>query len=793
MADRPLQDQLARTLGTAYTIERELGGGGMSRVYVAEETRLKRKVVVKVLSPELAAGVSAERFEREIQLAAALQQANIVPVLSTGDTDGLPYYTMPFVDGLSLRDRLSRNGAMPVAEVISVLRDVARALGYAHEHGIVHRDIKPENILLSGDAAVVTDFGIAKALSASRTKAPEGTLTQVGTSIGTPAYMAPEQAAGDPNVDHRADLYALGCVAYEMLSGAPPFHDRLVHQIFAAHMTEAPAPIAGKRTDVPRALASVVMRCLEKDANRRPQSAREVIASLDSATSGQARSGSKSGRTARIAAAAVVVVAGAMAVMAWRGHWFSGGSPDRSVAVLPFAAGSDSAQTYFAEGVADELTTALSRIPGLRVASRSAAFSTARHTTSAQDAGRALHVGAVLEGSVRRSGSRLRITAQLTNVADGFSIWSDAFDRDTGDVFTAQDELSRRIADLLRNKLALNTVTTVAANRGTNDQEAYDLFLRGRYAWQRRGAASLEKAADLFTQAIHRDPNFARAWAGLGLVQVVLPEYLSIRSDTLIPAGKRSGERAIKLDSTLSDGYVALGYGLLNSWQLDSSDASFRRALALSPDDPAVHQWYGDLLEARGQMPQAVEQLLLARRLDPNTPILATEVAFAYLLQHRYADATAMTQTAIELDPTLPHPYFSATLAYSYLQKHDTAIALMKKALVLEHSSFFPDASMTLAVAYALAGRTPEARKATAELDSAATHGTLESSYPAAGYAALGDRENTIRWLTRSVNAHEASLLINSFVCYPVFDFVRTDPRYFALVTRERIGPCVLK
>jgi len=229
-----LRDQLQTSLGSAYLLERELGGGGMSRVFVVDEVRLRRKLVVKVLAPELAAGLSAERFQREIELAARLQQANIVPLLTVGDAEGLPYYTMPFVDGLSLRARLERQGALPVAEGVAVLRDVARALAYAHDHGVMHRDIKPENILLSGAAAVVTDFGIAKALAASKTQTPGGTITQVGTSIGTPAYMAPEQAAGDPATDHRADLYALGCVAYEMLTGAAPFAGRPVRELLAA-------------------------------------------------------------------------------------------------------------------------------------------------------------------------------------------------------------------------------------------------------------------------------------------------------------------------------------------------------------------------------------------------------------------------------------------------------------------------------------------------------------------------------------------------------------------------------
>ncbi len=281
-----IREQLQQTLGNAYTLERELGGGGMSRVFVAEENALERKVVVKVLPPELTAGVNVDRFKREILLAAKLQHAHIVPVLAAGETNGLPYYTMPYVDGESLRARLSRDGALPITDAISILRDVARALAYAHERGIVHRDIKPENVLLSGGSAVVADFGIAKALSASRTGPTGATLTQVGTSLGTPAYMAPEQAAADPDTDHRADLYAFGCMAYELLAGQPPFTGRTPHKLLAAHMGETPRSILELRPDTPPDLAAMVMRCLAKDADDRPQNAVDVVRVLDSVTSG---------------------------------------------------------------------------------------------------------------------------------------------------------------------------------------------------------------------------------------------------------------------------------------------------------------------------------------------------------------------------------------------------------------------------------------------------------------------------------------------------------------------------
>ncbi|MFI5310358.1 MAG: serine/threonine-protein kinase, partial [Gemmatimonadales bacterium] len=315
-----LRDQLQRSLGSAYTIERELGGGGMSRVFLAEETALGRKVVVKVLPPELAADVSVDRFAREIRFAASLQQANIVPVLAAGETRGVPYFTMPFVQGLSLRERLSQGEPIPISDAVSILRDVARALAYAHERGIVHRDIKPENVLLSGDAAVVTDFGIAKAISAARTQPGAATLTQAGTVIGTLAYMAPEQASGDPNVDHRADLYSFGCLAYEVLTGASPFHGRPAAALLAAHLTERPPAISRTRPDCPPAIERVVMQCLENDPVRRPQSVREVLHALDVVTT-PAPFGIPPRfrrKTAGVAAALAVVALVSIIAVIWR-------------------------------------------------------------------------------------------------------------------------------------------------------------------------------------------------------------------------------------------------------------------------------------------------------------------------------------------------------------------------------------------------------------------------------------------------------------------------------------------
>jgi serine/threonine-protein kinase len=341
-----LRDRLQSSLGDAYTIERELGGGGMSRVFVAEDATLGRRVVVKVLAPELAEGLSAERFAREVRIAARLQHPNVVPVLAAGTgPGGLPYYTMPFIEGATLRERLAV-GTLAITEAVAILRDVARALGYAHTQGVVHRDIKPENVLMTGGAAVVTDFGIAKAVSAAGGGVTA--LTQVGMAVGTPAYMAPEQAAGQGDVDSQADLYSWGLVAWEVLAGRHPFAERTsALALIGAHLTQVPVPLSDIRPDVAPALTALVARCLAKDPAERPASAAELLHTLDTMAVTPAAP-----RTASVGAPAV-----------------------RTLAVLPMVNTSgDIENEHFSDGLTDELIGALSTVPALRVTGRTSAF-----------------------------------------------------------------------------------------------------------------------------------------------------------------------------------------------------------------------------------------------------------------------------------------------------------------------------------------------------------------------------------------------------------------------------------
>ena len=436
-----LRDRLQASLGEGYRLERELGGGGMSRVFVAQDTRLAREVVVKVLSPDLAAGVNSDRFHREILVAAQLQHPHIVPVLAAGETDGLPYFTMPYVAGESLRRRLDGGKALSVVDAVAVLRDVARALAYAHEQGVVHRDIKPDNVLIAGGAAAVTDFGIAKALSSSRTFDGSENLTRVGNSLGTPAYMAPEQVAADPNADHRIDIYSFGAMAYELLTGMPPFHGRPPHAVLTAHLTEQPPALGERVPQLPPALAALVMKCLEKNPGERPQTAEELVRALeridlsgDWSAPGTAKPAARRGRrTAAIVAAAVVALAvGGWAL--WERLRVRDPAPDQNMmAVVPFRVSTaDPALHYLREGMLDLLAAKLTGEGGIRATDPRQLLDAWRRAGGSETnelprenallLARRLGAGRLLLGDVVGTPTRLVITASLLGSLRGDSI-----------------------------------------------------------------------------------------------------------------------------------------------------------------------------------------------------------------------------------------------------------------------------------------------------------------------------------------------------------------------------------
>ncbi|HYC51641.1 MAG TPA: protein kinase [Gemmatimonadaceae bacterium] len=681
-----LRARLESSLGATYDIERELGPGGMARVFVATERALGRRVVIKVLSPELAAEVSTRRFEREIRLAASLQQANIVPVLSTGETDGLPHYTMPFVEGLSLRERLERDGQLPLADTISILRDIARALAYAHEHGVVHRDIKPENVLLSGDAAVVTDFGIAKAFANARlgdessdaARPHPSTITQFGVSVGTPAYMSPERISADPDIDHRADIYAFGCLAFELLTGAPPFAASSLPGLFAAHLGQKPVDVRERNADVPDELAVVVMRCLEKEPANRPQSAREILAVLhgDTTTNNVARIIRRLSRRQRVLAAAALVLLVAVASGLALRTAFSGDADVPIVSVIPFInLGADAADEYLADGIADGLATALGKVSGVRVASRTLGYRyRGRRDLDARVIGEELDVTHVLHGSVQRVGGRLRLSAQLTRASDNSEIWSDHYDRSADDALAVQDEITRLVVAALPRGLRANSGAgaPAASNGGTANADAYDLYLRGRYLLQRRGAG-VRQSISYLSEAIARDSGFARAQAAYALALELLPYFEPANVDSLNRLAIPAAQAALARDSTLAEAHTALGLAYQHQYQWARAEDAYKRAVNAQPPDADAHIQYGRFLFYTRTVREALPWFERARALDPTSAVASGWVGHLFDLSGRVSDALPHLRRAMDIDSTNPPSLVFMAQAQATAGRRDSA------------------------------------------------------------------------------------------------------------------------
>ncbi len=792
-----LRDQLQSTLGDAYSIERELGGGGMSRVFLATDTSLGRNVVVKVLSGDALAGLSGERFAREVRLAASLQHPNIVPLLTAGLANGIPYYTMPYVRGESLRARMKQLQIIPRREAISILRDVARALQYAHGEGIIHRDIKPDNVLLSGDAAVVTDFGIAKAISVAQTSQPDQpaaqsgwTLTKAGFSVGTPAYMAPEQAAADA-IDHRADLYSWGLVAYELLAGSHPFAGKTTAvQLMAAQVSETPPPLAEKVPDVPASLADIVMRCLMKSADDRPASATEVLESIDGPTIESlpvvtaVPSPPKVNRVAIVGAATFIIVAllGVAAyAYATRSKQADASAAKSSVAVLPFADDRpDSANAYFGEGIADELMTALGKVPGLRVASRTSAIAVGRRRDlDVREIGRQLGVSTVVEGTVRRSGAQLRVTAQLTSATDGLTLWSDVYQRDNKDVFAVQNDITQAIVAALRPEFARGGNSQgrhTPKGPGTSDPEAYDLYLRGSYLLERRGAG-VERSVEYFSQAITKDPGFARAYAGLASALNFLPLFAGVPTERVETRVRVTAERSLQLDPTLAEPRAALAMMHWHAVRWKEAETEFRKAIAADSTFAVAHIQYGRFLLSRSQVADALREFRTARRIDPLGGTAAVWLSYALWVSGDRAAAWEEGKRAIELDPGL----ITAHTLLAYERLAAGRLDQVRELLAVK----VPPIPFNGQIAYGLQMTGDTARAAAIRNDLAATSDTTWAVHIARvfAYLATTDTAMVLSEMEAAIDRHE--LLVQAVPLMDrAYDPVRQSPRFAAMVRR---------
>ncbi|HET7602096.1 MAG TPA: protein kinase [Gemmatimonadales bacterium] len=771
-ADVPTE--LAAALDGRYRIERELGGGSLSRVFLAEELGLKRQVVIKVLPPELAATTSGERFRREIHLAAQLQHPHIVPLLGADAGGRLLYYIMPFVAGESLRARLGREGALPVADAARIWRDLLDALAYAHAHGVVHRDVKPGNVLLSGRNALMADFGIARAIEA----AGEADVTDAGLTIGTPAYMAPEQIDGLAAIDHRTDLYASALVMYEMLEGRLPFDGDSPREVVRARLTEAPAPVS--RADCPPELAAVILQCLATDPAARPEGADAVLAALDQLSGQPAATARRQSRRRLLAVGLATLLVSAAALGAgYLARDRAGGSAvvtsAPSLAVLPLANLSpEPGDAALADGMTEELIAVLSQGGTLRVVASTSVRALKDRRLEVRQIADSLRVSHVLEGAFQKIGSKLRMQLRLVDAQDGSSRWSETYDREIGDIFAIQDEIARAVADELGVQLALARGKTPARERLTSSVAAYEWYLRGKQNELLRTSEGVRQGMDDLGRAIAIDSSFAAAHAAL--VWLYLNQAGSRPGDYLAWNRKAEAEalKAIALDSTLADAYSALGWARL-ILDLPAAEVALKRAVAI---DPSAHRGYEGLARFYMLTRRPAEQLAAAERglaLDPYSVAAIREMALALSTNGRCDEALTLLRPLEDLNPPAAVAGVIRGQCYARKQMWPEAIAELRWARQTG------DARTALGLLGYVLGRSGERAEAQEILSELLTG--RQRSHDAFGvalvYAGLGDYDRAFTWLEKA--SREGSIRV--YIMDPLFQDLQRDPRFDQLLS----------
>jgi len=739
-----------------YRILGPLGAGGMGEVHAALDTRLGRRVALKVLPAEAAADPERlARFAREAQALAALNHPGIVTVYSVEQSDDVHFYTMELVEGVTLRERIP-TGGMAQGDLLTIAVPLVAAVHAAHEHGITHRDLKPANVMIAADGRVkVLDFGLARLepaiddLGAATTAAE---LTRDGQLLGTVPYMAPEQVEGRP-ADHRADLFALGVILYEMAVGDRPFAGGSMAAVAAAILRETPPAPSSRNAAVPAQLDRLIRRCLEKRPEQRPQTAAEVLAELEAIR----------GETVGTASPAA-------------------GRP--GIAVLPFVnMSADPEQEYFCDGLAEEIITALSRISGLRVAARTSAFAFKGRDADVREIGRQLGVGAVLEGSVRRSGDRLRVTAQLIEAAGGFHLWSERFDRRLDDVFAIQDEIALAIVDRLKVTLGAGERSRVV-RRSTESREALQAYLKGRFFFHRRRSGDFERAIAEFEEAIARDPGFAAphvalagAFAGLGLWGFLPPGQALARAEPAV-------RRALELDPEFAEAHLQLGFLrlLFVDGGAEAAERHFLRAFELGVDDALGHAWYAMHLAHTGQPEVARVEALRACELDPLNPMTRTAAAAVLIMLGDVDGAAGLLERALELDPDQPVAHLWLGVCASARGRHAEAITLLRRA----QETGLPTVLPMVAAAEARAGRVAEARATLAQAEAVAAQRYLPAGFLASAHAALGDLDRAEALLRQGLDAHEPTLILgHPMAIYPELHAPRFAPLWQAAARRR--------
>ena len=685
--------ELQAALAGRYVLDRELGRGGMATVYLADDVRHERRVALKVLNSELSHALGADRFLREIKVAARLNHPHIVPLFDSGEAGGALYYVMPVIEGESLRDRLLRDGRIPPDEAVDLARGVASALDYAHRHNVVHRDIKPENIMLQDGEAVVMDFGIAKAVSV----AAGDTLTQAGMMIGTPAYVSPEQAVGENFIDGRSDQYSLACVLYEMLSGRKPFSGPSPQAVLSRRFSDPVPNVREVFPDVTMEIETALLKALSKSASERYSTtsdfARALVLSHGSTPDGMSATG-------------------------------SGAGVQKSIAVLPFTnMSADPEGDFFADGIAEEIINALSKINSLKVSSRTSSFAFKGKSEDIREIGRRLQVSTVLEGSIRKAGKRLRLTAQLVNATDNSQLWADRYDRELEDVFAIQDEVSSSIVAALRvvlsddEKRAIEQVPTA-------NVEAYGFYLRGRQYFHQHRRKNHEYARQMFERAIELDPGYALAYAGVADCCSFLYQYFDASSSNLKRADSAS-LRAVELAPSLAEAHASRGLAVSLRGEFAEAKQEFETAVRLDPKSFEAAYFYARACVAAGDNLEAAKWFERAVSVRPEDYASHALLATVYAALGRKDDSIQASRRAydtarrhLDLNPDDPRALYMGAMSLSALGESEKARDWNRRALAMDPDD--PSVLYNIACAFSLEGQVAEALNA---LEKALVHG----------------------------------------------------------------------
>jgi len=778
-------EHLRATLGGRYRVERELGHGGMAVVFLAEDVKHRRRVAIKLLRPELSAALGADRFLREIEIAAALQHPHILPLFDSGQADGLLYYVMPFVEGESLRQRLIREPQLPLDVALQITREVGSALQYAHDHGVVHRDIKPENIMLSGDQAVVADFGIARALEAA---SPER-LTESGIVVGTPQYMSPEQATAG-TVDGRSDQYSLACTLFEILVGQPPFTGRTTHAIIARHSLEPVPSLRVVRQTVPLGVESAIMRAMAKvPADRFPTVHRfvEALASPGAAsTATTVSAGQSRGWGAHLSRRLMVglLVTMLLAVAAWwltignrglPGHAVSHGVA--AIAVLPFddVAG-DPDSSYLGEGMTEGLTADLAEIGSLKVISRSSGAAVQAATRSLGELAKDLGVDALVKGSIRKMGDSVRINVRLLQARDSTLLFARDYQGVMGELPDLQRQITLGITAAARAHVQSAERNRLDVRRKV-DQRAYDAYLRGRFFLDR---GELDRARKLFEDAREIAPDWAPPYVGLANYYAAIPFYSNVSPVDVLPRAREALQQALRLDETLAEAHAVNAYiRAYYEWDWRSAEQEFRRALELRPNYADAYFSYSRFLASRRRFDEAIAQLGRAVELDPLSLSLQSNRALLDYFAGRYRQAERRLRDVLQSDSADVLAKWGLALVQEQQGKLKDAIALLQP---ISGSSL--NRKSSLGHVYAVAGDTARARGILSDLRQAADQSYVPSYWFALVYAGLGDRGQALQYLERAYQ--ERSTVLAYLLIDPRLAPLRNDPRFVALARRLR-------